>query len=156
VADAIVGGWQSEMIMTLQKGLPVAISGASNNAATRPNSTGQSAQLLNPTIAEWFNTAVFVNPPNYTYGDLSRTLPDVRSRGFFNVDFSLIKNIHIVERFSLQIRAEAFNLDNHVNPEYPNATFVAGANGLNASGSFGTITSARDPRTVQLALKLNF
>jgi hypothetical protein len=62
VLDAIAGGWQAQAIMTLQKGLPVLITGANNNLATRPNSTGQSAKLSNPTAAEWFNT-VFVNPP---------------------------------------------------------------------------------------------
>jgi hypothetical protein len=51
---------------------------------------------------------------------------------------------------------EAFNLDNHVNLGYPNAGFSAGANGLNQSSTFGTITSARAPRLIQIGLKLNF
>ncbi len=67
ILNAIVGGWQAQGIMTLQTGLPIVITGASNNLATRPNSTGQSAKLSNPTQYEWFNTAAFVNPPNYTY-----------------------------------------------------------------------------------------
>jgi hypothetical protein len=56
----------------------------------------------------------------------------------------------------LQFRAEAFNLLNHVNLLYPDVTFVPGANGLNSSATFGTITGARDPRTFQLAMKLLF
>lgn len=156
ILDGIIGGWQAQAIMTLQKGLPVAISGASNNLASRPNSTGQSAALSNPTQYEWFNTAVFVNPPNYTYGNLGRTLPDVSTPGFFNLDFSMIKNVRIKERTSLQIRGEAFNLDNHTNLGYPNTSFVPGTNGLNSSSTFGTITSARASRTVQLGMKLIF
>jgi hypothetical protein len=156
VLNAVVGGWQAQMIMTLQKGNPVIVRGANNNAADRPNSTGQSAQLDNPTPAEWFITAAFVNPPLYTYGNVGKVLPDVRNPGFFNVDFSIIKNTAIRESLNLQFRAEAFNLDNHVNLGYPNVTFSPGANGLNTSSTFGTITSARDARTIQLGMKLVF
>ena len=62
---------------------------------------------------------MFVNPPNYTYGNLGRTLPDVVGPGTINIDMSLIKNIHIWERVSLQIRAEAVNMTNHVNLGMP-------------------------------------
>ncbi len=97
IANAIVGGWQAQGIMTLQTGLPLNITGASNNLATRPNSTGQSAKLSNPNQYEWFNTAAFVNPPNYTFGTIGRTLPDVSGPGFFNLDFSIIKNVRLAE-----------------------------------------------------------
>jgi len=72
------------------------------------------------------------------------------------MDVSLIKNTKIKERLTLQFRAEAFNMLNHVNLGYPDTGFSPGANGLNESGSFGVITSARNARSIQLALKLNF
>ena len=97
-----------------------------------------------------------MNPPNYTYGNVGRVLPDVRNPGFFNCDFSMIKNTTFIEHLNLQFRAEAFNLDNHVNLGYPNVTFSPGTNGLNTSSTFGTITSARDARTIQLGMKLIF
>jgi hypothetical protein len=154
--NTIVGGWQGQTIVILQKGLPVLISGASNNLASRPNSTGQSALLSNPTQYQWFNTAVFVNPPNYTYGNVGRALPDVRNPGYFNCDLSLIKNNKIREFANLQIRVEFFNFDNHTNLGMVNSSFSPGANGLNASSTFGTITSAQPPRTIQLGMKLIF
>ena len=154
--NAVIGGWQAQSIVTLQKGNPILITGANNNLATRPNSTGQSAKLSNPTEYEWFNTATFFNPPAYTFGDVGRALPDVRNPGFFNCDFSISKSTVIKERLKVQLRIEAFNLDNHVNLGYPNTSFLAGANGLNSSSTFGTITSARAPRLIQLGLKLNF
>jgi len=43
-----------------------------------------------------------------------------------------------------------------VNLGLPNTTFSPGPDGRNRSGAFGTITSARDARNVQLALKLVF
>ena len=156
VLNLILGGWQTQSIMTLQKGLPVLISGASNNLANRPNSTGISAKLDNPTQYAWFNTAAFVNPPLYTYGNVGRALPDVRTPGFFNLDFSMIKNTKIRERTTLQFRAEAFNLDNHTNLGFPGTGFSPGANGSNISSTFGTITSARASRSIQFALKLLF
>ena len=156
VASRLIGGWQLNLISTIQGGLPLAVRGASNNLANRPNSTGISARLDNPTSDRWFDTTQFVNPPLFTYGNVSRTLPDVRSPGIADFDLSLIKDTAITERSKLQFRAEAFNFVNHTNLGTPNASFSAGANGLNASSSFGTITSARDPRIMQLGLKLIF
>jgi hypothetical protein len=152
----LAGGWQIGAIGTMQTGLPIAVTGANNQLATRPNSTGQSAASSNPTASAWFNTSVFVNPPDFTFGNVSRALPDVRSPGSVNWDLSLMKNTRLTERVGLQFRAEAFNVLNHVNYGQPNTTFVPGTNGLNSSGSFGVISSARDPRQVQLGLKLHF
>ncbi len=149
-------GWQLNTITNLQDGLPLVIRGANNFLADRPNSTGMSAKLANPTRSEWFNTGAFVNPPNYTIGNIARTLPDVRGPGIVQIDFSMIKNTKINERFSVQLRGEAYNVINHVNLLEPNTTFVPGASGQNSSGSFGVITSARDPRLLQVALKLLF
>lgn len=154
--NALLGGWQTQGILTVQGGLPLNIAGANNNLATRPNSTGQSAKLDNPTQYGWFNTGVFVNPPNYTYGNVARTLPDVRGPGAVNVDLSLIKNIHIWERFSVQLRGEAFNIANHVNLGMPNTSFSPGANGQNISSTFGTITNALAARIIQIGAKVNF
>ncbi len=156
ILNMVIGGWQAQTIIGIQKGLPVLVSGASNNLANRPNSTGQSAKLDNPTQYAWFNTAVFVNPPNYTYGTVGRALPDVRNPGFFNCDFSMIKNTRLRERLNLQFRAEAFNVDNHTNLGFVNAGFSPGTNGLNSSSTFGTITSARAARSIQLGMKLIF
>lgn len=156
VVNRVIGGWQLNLIGTFQTGNPVPISGADNNLATRPNSTGQSAKLDNPTAEHWFNTSVFVNPPLYTFGNIGRTLPDVRQPGDVNFDLSVTKDTMIVERLRLQFRAEMFNVFNHTNLGLVNGTFVPGPNGLNQSATFGTITSARDPRIIQLGLKLAF
>ena len=98
----------------------------------------------------------FVNPPTYTYGNVGRTLPDVRTPGDQNVDLSLVKETRIREGVRLQLRAEAFNVLNHVNLLAPATGFSPGTNGYNVSATFGTITSARAARIGQLALKLRF
>lgn len=80
----------------------------------------------------------------------------MRSPGLLNLDFSAAKETRITERWRVQFRAESFNLANRVNLLSPNTTFLPGPDGLNRSASFGQITSSRDPRNVQLALKLIF
>jgi hypothetical protein len=152
----LTGGWQLNLISTIQGGLPLVVRGASNNLANRPNSTGVSAKLSNPTADRWFDTSQFVNPPSFTYGNVGRALPDVRGPGIVDFDLSVIKDTAISERLKLQFRGEAFNFVNHTNLGNPNASFSAGANGLNNSSTFGVITSARDPRIMQLGMKLIF
>ncbi|MBM3737444.1 MAG: hypothetical protein FJW39_16815 [Acidobacteria bacterium] len=150
------GGWQVNSIVTMQTGLPLLIRGADNLRADRPNSTGSRASIGGPTAARWFDPRAFVNPPQFTLGNVGRVIPDARTPGAFNIDFSLIKDTRIRERLRLQFRAETFNLTNQVNLGLPNTAFVPGPDGFNRSGTFGVITSARDARIGQLGLKLVF
>jgi hypothetical protein len=83
-------------------------------------------------------------------------LPDVRGPGTVNFDLSVIKDTRIRERVTLQFRAESFNFLNKVNLGQPSGSFSPGADGKNANANFGTISSARDARINQLALKVIF
>ncbi|MBL8235542.1 MAG: hypothetical protein JNL98_44035, partial [Bryobacterales bacterium] len=74
VSNAILGNWQLNAIGTIQSGLPLVIRGANNFLANRPNSTGQSAKLDSRTPERWFDPRAFVNPPNFTFGNVGRTL----------------------------------------------------------------------------------
>ena len=156
LVQRLIGGWQINTIGIMQTGIPLNITGANNQRANRPDSTGVSAKLDNPTAARWFDTTQFVNPAPFAFGNVGRTLADVRTPGTVNWDLSFIKNTRIVERYNLQFRTEMFNFLNHVNLGIPNTGFVPGPNGRNLSGTFGTITSARDARTIQMALKFVF
>ncbi|MBY0502932.1 MAG: TonB-dependent receptor [Bryobacteraceae bacterium] len=152
----LYGGWQVNTIGIMQTGIPLVVTGANNQRATRPDSTGVSAKLDNPTAQRWFDTTQFVNPAPFTFGNLGRVIPNVRTPGTVNWDLSFIKNTRVTERFNLQFRTEMFNFMNHVNLFAPGTGFVPGPNGLNQSGTFGVITSARDARTIQMALKFMF
>ena len=156
VVNTLLGGWQINNITTIQTGIPVVLRGANNQRADRPNSTGVSAKLDERSAARWFDTTQFVNPPQFTLGNVGRVLPDVRNPGTFNMDLSLIKDTQLTEGLRLQFRAEAFNWLNHVNLGLVNASFSAGPDGRNQSAAFGTITSARDARILQFGLKLIF
>jgi outer membrane receptor protein involved in Fe transport len=158
IAEKMLSGWQLNTIGTLQSGVPLTVRGASNFLADRPNSTGTSAQLPRSgrSAERWFDTTQFVNPPEYTWGNVGRVLPDVRTPATHNWDLSVIKNTRLTERFSLQFRGEAFNFINHVVLRAPNVSFVPGPDGKNRSGTFGVITNARDARVIQFGLKLLF
>jgi len=164
-----IGGFQLNLIAVFQTGTPLTITGANSqaNAATRPNFVpGQNVKLSSPTPLKWFNTAAFQNPSDYTFGNVPRTLANVRGPGTQNFDFSIFKTTEITERWKIQLRAEAFNVLNHANFGLPNTTFSAAANpvvngngvggGGNTNGAFGTITNAADGRSLQLAAKLMF
>jgi len=147
--DVALGGWQLSGILTLQAGLPLAIRGANNNAANRPNSTGRSAKLDGGTTARWFDTSQFVTPPLFTLGNVGRVLPDVRSPGLVQLDFGLHKYFSFTERVRMQLRGEAFNATNRVNLAPPNVTFT--------SPAFGTINATATPaRVVQAGVKVIF
>ncbi|WP_170834973.1 carboxypeptidase regulatory-like domain-containing protein [Terriglobus roseus] len=160
--DRIVSGWQVNTVVTAQSGLPLSISGANNNLATRPSfAPGKSAKDVNKSsrsINSWFDTSVFVNPDNWTFGNVPRVLPNARGPKYVNMDASLFKTTRISEKLRLQLRLESFNTLNHPNFLAPNSTFVpaAGNNGTNTSSSFGQITSDMQPRNVQLAAKFLF
>jgi hypothetical protein len=149
--DWILGGWQVSGIFTAQTGAPLLVRGANNNAANRPNSSGRSAKLpeADRTIARWFDTTAFQGPPLFTFGNVGRVLPDVRSPGLVQVDAGLQKFFRIREGIRVQLRGEAFNLMNHVNLGAPDTGFL--------STGFGTINSTSTPaRAMQFGAKLTF
>jgi hypothetical protein len=154
--NRLIGGWQVNSIGIMQTGLPLIVRGANNFISDRPDSTGVSAKLDNPTRARWFNTDAFINPVEFFLGNVGRTLPDVRTPGTINWDLSMLKNTKIKERFTLQFRAEAFNFLNKVNWGSPAGGFSPGPDGKNISATFGGIFSARDARVAQMGLKLLF
>jgi hypothetical protein len=73
-----------------------------------------------------------------------------------NWNTSLFKNFTIKERLRFQFRAEAYNTFNHTQFSGVDNTITFNAAGVNTRTSSGNITSARDPRYMQFALRLMF
>jgi hypothetical protein len=85
----------------------------------------------------------------------------VRGPGSFNFDLAVVRQFKITERFSLQARAEAFNILNHTNfvGAISPAGLIAAFSTMTtnaASSTFGQPQAAFDPRILQFALKLYF
>jgi len=156
LADRLLGGWQANGIWVMQTGIPLALTTTNTafagNAVLRPNNNGRSARFEGAPqtrLARFFDTSVFSQPAPFTFGNVSRTLPDVRGPGLRSLDFSIFKNINFREGVYLQFRSEAFNLTN--TPEFNNPETNL------QSPAFGRITSQRNrSRQVQFALRLVF
>jgi hypothetical protein len=146
------GGWQLGGIWSAFSGGPLGISATTNNTFSqgggqRPNWTGVSAKLDNPTPARWFDTSQFSNPAAYTFGNTSRTFGGLRSDGTAQIDMTLTKNTRILEKLNLQFRAEVFNLTNSARFSPPNQSF--------GNAQFGVVSAQNNlPRIVQFGLKL--
>jgi hypothetical protein len=152
IYKAMVGGWQVNGIATIQSGLPIPIQITGQTIANRPNVvSGVSDLVSNQSISQWFNTAAFSAPAPFTYGNVSRTLPNIASGTVKNVDFSLFKNFTLREKYKFQFRTEAFNLTNTPTFDTPGSTF--------GTPTFGQVTATAffpHPRVVQFGLKMQF
>ena len=85
--------------------------------------------------------------PHRSYPQTSTRNP-VRGPGYRNLDVAVTRQVSLPATTTLQFRAEVFNLTNTPPLGAPNGTF--------GSAAFGTITSAGDPRVIQLAVKFVF
>jgi hypothetical protein len=155
LARHLVGGWELNGIVELESGLRFNVVSGRDNSGTginndRPDLAGvpylDTGRPRSELIQQWFNTAAFRQNPAGTFGTAGRNLID--GPGSAIIDFGLVKNIWISEQHRLQIRGEAFNLFNQVNLDNPNGN-------LN-SPTVGRITSAGQPRVMQLGLKYRF
>ena len=149
----LASDWALTMLVTLQSGVPVAVTQTTNFNAfagfgiQRPNLVGDPQLPADQrTPDHWFNTAAFQIAPIYTLGSASRN--PVRGPAYRDVDLALVRRVPFAGSRAIEVRAEAFNLFNTPNFGAPN--------GVAGTAAFGTITSALDPRVVQLAVKVLF
>jgi hypothetical protein len=151
----LAGGWSATGAFSWNTGFPLALTSTGNSgvgsAVLRPNSSGKSAKLRGSPqtrLNRYFDTDQFTVPPSFTFGNVGRTLPDVRGPSRVNYDMAVQKSIPVREGFSVLFRAEAFNLTN-------TPYFLTPGEGL-GSPSFGVINSASGERQVQFSLKVLF
>ena len=148
-----LGRWTIAPVVTLQSGVPIAVTQATNFNAfagfgtQRPNRIGDPALPAGErSVARWFDTSAFTTAPRFTIGTSSRN--PIRGPAYRSVDLAIVRRFPLRGSTALDLRAEVFNLTNTPPLGAPNA--VLGTPG------FGSITSAGDPRVAQLALKLVF
>jgi hypothetical protein len=159
LAKTMLGGWEISGIVTLSSGAPLNIGLNGNNvssivpnSANRPNEAGAGS---NPhTVTEWFDTSIYSAPNLGTWGNTPRN--SVRGPGRDNWNISFFKNFVLSESrgSNLQFRAEFFNIWNHT--QFIGDTLNNGISTNYGASNFGQVTSANDPRIIQLALKLYF
>ena len=191
----LFSNWQVAGIITGMSGLPVDIVDSNagsfylgpNNGLSRPSwapGATQSTATTNVPPGYFFNPFAFARPivlagsfipssngsatagaTGTDFGNVGRNV--LRGPAQSNVDFSVIKRISLSESKNVELRAEFFNLFNHVNFANPisNLNAVQSSGGtidqntgrIINPGDFGRITStSNNPRLIQFALKFNF
>ncbi len=127
-------GWQANGLLNFHGGQPFQIFANTDNSGTNEGldrvsqisaaRTGIAGQKPNAT---WIDLSNFVLPAAGSFGTLRRN--QFYGPGFSDVDFSVFKNTRVTERFTVQFRAELFNLFNRINYAPPSVNFSALPNG---------------------------
>jgi hypothetical protein len=153
LVDAVLGGWKLGVLENAESGPTFTVITTANTTnafpagSLRPNLVGNPVLPSDQrTIARWFDTSAYSNPPALTFGNSPRS--GLRGAPVVTTDATLEKTFHPSERWRVEVRAEMYNLLNHAIFNVPGFTFGA--------PDFGVVSSARNPRTAQLAARLTF
>lgn len=158
IVHRLLEGWQLNWVSTFMAGQPLAVTSNVNTTGSlgggqRPDSTGVSPALSGPNrerLDRYFDTSQFRAPAPFTFGNLSRRLPDVRGPGLHNWDISIIKNTSVTEALRVQFRAEAFNAFNLPAFDNPATSF-----GATTFGRISAVQNRANPaRQIMLGMKL--
>jgi hypothetical protein len=162
-AKRLTAGWALSGITTFAKGEPIQIaenddlslSGTFADTIDEPSFNPSGGPLIvnkNPRKQAgqpYFNPNYFMAEPLGQVGNIMRRF--FSGPGINNFDLALLKDTQLTESTQVQFRAEAFNVFNHAQFMNPSGNF-----NNTGAGGFGFVTSARDPRIMQLALKFLF
>jgi hypothetical protein len=152
---AIFGDWQWSGDWTIASGLPFTphflgdaseVNGGTNGTL-RPNVVpGQSIQLSNSSIGEWFNASAFVAPPTGQYGNARRN--SIIGPPTHVFDMALTKVVPLKESRTLEFRAQATNVFN-----IPNYTSIDTSV---TSPTFGRVTAVGAMRQITMTARFRF
>jgi hypothetical protein len=178
-----LGGWELSGVVAVNSGLPFTPSVTNQDPGGigflgASSAGGRPDQLSNPgvgtglkTVAKWFNPAAFSTVPLGTVRAGNTPRGAINGPGFQRIDLGVFRNFRIAgsddHRVTLQFRAEAFNLINHNNPASLNVAAYTGsattttiATGVTVgpvqNTLFGVVNAWRDPRIMQIAVKINY
>ena len=160
-ATVLLGGWQLNMLARLSTGTPVTPT-APGTVLNAPGSS-QFADCLGPVDkigqrTRWWDKTNLADP-----NAVSRNTPRfgtcgvgvLRAPGLINMDGSVFRKFTFGERYSIQIRAEAFNVSNTPHFANPNADI--------SSSNFGIISNVQntgregnDQRIFRVGVRIGF
>jgi Carboxypeptidase regulatory-like domain len=155
--NALLGGWQTNGLITFQSGLPLAFAYANSelwDGAQRPNISGnpRSQFSIHDVVDRkgiYFDKSAFSSPAPQVPGTAPRYDADARGSGIRNLNASFFKDVQIKENLKVELRAEFFNFTNTPRFGNPGRNF--------GSRSFGTISSQMNsPRQSQMGLRVVF
>jgi hypothetical protein len=164
--------WQVAPILQIKSSTYFSVFSGTDRALTTvafqtPNLVSANPYPANQSVDNWVSRSAFGDATLGTYGNLGYN--NLKGPGVFQLNMAVSRTFPVWgEKRTLQLRAEAFNLPNHLNPFAPGAAPNAGQAGANVSltaPNFGQITNdisgngglgSGDYRVVQLAMKFVF
>jgi hypothetical protein len=165
LANKVVGGWEISGVVNAQSGQPFSVTYTATPSTQNPGvvsgranvKSGVALYPAKKTRSQWFNPAAFTAPTDANgvaggvYGTSGYDM--LRGPGYQDWDLNLKKNTTWGDHYTVQLRADAFNLFNHPNFLTPNANI--------SNSNAGTITGiastpAYQARTMEFAVKFNF
>jgi hypothetical protein len=164
VIGHLLGGWETSGILTFESGTPLTIFTSANQDPTGQGCLGPSPCSVRPdeirdpnnaaprSLSQWWDSTAYQDVPTGLFRNGTSRRGGVRGPGYWRTDFALFKNTKISERFTTQFRLESLNTFNHTNPSCCALTSQTSL----GSTTFAKILGTRDPRIVQLGMKLNF
>ena len=147
---AVGSNWRFSAILKVLSGESLSVTTSQDRALNGMG--GQRVDQLLPnvygdkSVSNYLNPAAFALPALGTFANLG--VGNIAGPGTWQFDVALSKTYQLGETQKLEFRAETFNVTNSFRMENPTTN-------LN-SNIFGQVTSARDPRIMQFALKYVF
>src|SRR5262249_52290707 len=146
----LASGWRIAPLVRILSGNFMTMTTAQDRTLNGSGNQRVDQVLGNPygdkTVRNYLNSAAFGLPTLGTFGTVGRA--SILGPGTWQFDMALSRTFPVKERQKIEFRAEAFNVTNTVHFNNPTTDFD--------SNTFGQVTTARDPRIMQFALKYVF
>jgi hypothetical protein len=165
LGKALLDNWQLSGVATFQSGAPLGINYTLVNSVDITGSVTEPSRvnvIADPNLPadqrsfyRNFNTNAFAPPTVGTSGNANKVV--IRGPGINDWDLALFRSfVFGRERARIQLRWETYNTFNHTQFSGLDNNARFDSTGKQVSQSFGSYTSAYDPRTMQVALKISF
>ncbi len=175
VANAIFGNWALNGVFRVQSGIPFQISSSSCNVPSQfvsycspallpgANPFAQSLTHFDPSLPV-LNVNAFEPASSFNfYTGNGPRVQNFRQPGYSDFDIGLSKTAHITERFTFQLRGDAFNIFNQHHFNNVGTFLLSGGTGGSAfdtdvaSSGFGTWNgTVTSPRNIQVSGRVSF
>ncbi len=153
VANAILGGWSVNGVMSNYTGTPFTVSspGASLNAPSNSQTADQVSQWTRIGAigqnSRYYDPSAFKAVTDVRFGSTGRNI--LRNPGIWNTNLMINRTFQITERVTTAFRAEFYNLPN-------TSQFGGVASGDVTNTNFMRILSSGNERQIRFGLRLGF
>jgi hypothetical protein len=157
--SAMLGGWSISGSASYASGDPIALRAQFNNTGNVVNALYvEAVPGVDPHVPDrgpesWFNPEAFVNPADFTIGNVSRAHPTLRNPRWQNHDLALAKRFRLTAERELEFNGTALNFVNHANWNEPDSE-IGTVESPNTNA--GRIVGSRGGRVIQLGVRFSF